>query len=219
MKKENQNPPKNKFVTDSGLDYNETTKEWNVNAHIEIDLPEDETSLGYGRSITPAAFRRMVGNKLIALKKAFLKSGPDQSPDALKQYLNDQRCAVEFGKESILRVLSQKDCTGLRFTFCHNDIGEESIIVSGLMEEEVEETINGTLQRRKRTCMVRKDVYRRQQPSQKTNVPMPFDDEKGVGKSYYEFVRESGITLKELMQEDEEQIRFKFTAQVFGLKD
>jgi hypothetical protein len=218
MKNKEQKPVKNKFVTDSGLDYDESTKKWNVEAHIEIDLPEDETSLGFGRSITPAAFRRMVGDKLIALKKAFIKSGQGNSAEALMEYLNNQRCAVEFGKESILRVLAQKDCTGLRFTFCHNDLGDESIIVSGLMEEDVDETVNGKPQKR-RTCMVHKDVYRKQNLGKTPSTMMPFDDEKGVGKSYGDFVKESGIKLQELMGGDEEEVRFKFTAEVFGLTD
>jgi hypothetical protein len=207
---------KNKFVTDSALHYDSKTG-WNTNFHMEINLPDDDTSIGFGRSITPGAFRKMVGDKLIALKNAYQKLNPQPDEIALQGYLNEQKCAVEFGRESILRVLSQKDCIGLRFTFCLNDEGKESIIVSGLTEEEVEENINGKPQKRRRTCMIGRDVYRADNLG-KPGLIMPFDDEKGVGKSYGDFVNESEISMAELLKGDEQKVTMKFTNHVLGLR-
>jgi len=192
-------PTKNKFVTDSGLDYD--GQKWNTNTHIEIGLPSDDAPFGFGRSITPRAFRKMIGDKLLKIKTDFSRSGTSQSSEELKLFLNSQKCSVEFGKETILRVLSQKDCIGLRFTFCLNDKEEDSIIVSGLVEQEGQ------------TFILNKEAYK----NENLNNPITtFDDEKGVGKSYGDFVKETGISLEQLMEGDE-AARNKIIDGVLGL--
>ena len=190
----------NKFVTDSGLDYD--GKKWNTKTHIEIDLPSDDTPPGFGRSITPRAFRKMIGDKLLKLKDEFRRSGAQQNSNELEIFLAGQKCSVDFGKESILRILSQKGCDGLRFTFCLNDQMDESIIVSAYVEDKGESVI------------INKDAYR------KENLDNPittFDDEKGVGKSYADFVKQTGIPLEELMKGDAEKTTTKFVDGVLGL--
>ena len=112
-------------------------------------------------------------------------------------------CSIfEFGKESILRVISQKDCVGLRFTFCLNNDGEESIIISGLTIEKGKPVI------------LNKEAYK------KENLDKPittFDDEKGVGKSYGQFAIETEINLDELMKDDDAPTTTKFVDGIIGL--
>jgi hypothetical protein len=207
---------KNKFVTESALHFD--GKKWVTNKHLEIPLPSDDSSSGYGRSITPAAFRKMVSSKLVELKNQFIKTNPEGTDTDLRSFLQNQKCSVEFGKESILRVLSQKDVVGLRFTFCLNDQLEESIIVSGLVESNEEETIvvDGRQETRKKTLIFNKDAYRLENINDQQSVTS-FDDEKGVGKSYLDFLEETEISLEELIN-DEEEVIFKFTNTIFGIK-
>ncbi|MCE2996209.1 MAG: hypothetical protein ACK5RG_02725 [Cyclobacteriaceae bacterium] len=209
---------KNKFVTDSALHHDGT--KWITNKHVEIPLPSDDSSSGYGRSITPAAFRKMVSSKLVELKNQFIKTNPNGTEADLRSFLQNQTCSVEFGKESILRVLSQKDVVGLRFTFCLNDQLDESIIVSGLVESNEEETIlvDGKQETRKKTLIFNKDAYRLENINDQQNLTS-FDDEKGVGKTYLDFFEETKISLEELIKDkDEEQVIFKFTNTIFGIK-
>lgn len=192
---------KNKFVTNSGLDYD--GKKWITDAELEIALQPDNLPSGFGRSITPGAFRKMISSKLIKLKNEFIATRPQYDSEQLKSFLNNQKCAVEFGKETILRVLSQKNCTGLRFTFCVNDVDEESIIVSGLIEE------NG------KTSIINKEAYRTANLG--TRPVTTLDDEKGVGLSYGQFANEATIDLDDLLKGNE-AASSKIVDNFFGLK-
>ncbi len=195
---------KNKFVTTSALDYDEKNKKWNRNAPMAIDLPSDDIALGFGHSITRRAFRKMVGDKLLQLKENFKKLPIEQTSVNLETYLKSQKCAVEFGKESILRVLSQENCIGLRFTFCINDKGEESVIVSGLIEEDG------------KTVMIKREYYKASEINiERDNVA--FDEEKGVGLSYKELLDQNKISIDELMNVENEEVKTKLVDGVFGI--
>lgn len=207
---------KNKFVTETGLDYDPGKKTWIKNLKIEVDLADDEISEGVGRSITPRAFRKMIGDKLVKLKDDYLKIGGERDEIKLMKFLSEQKCAVEFGKETLLRILAQKNAVGLRFTFCVNDVGEESVIVSGI--EEIEEiSTNGNVQNStRRTTILNRDAYRKENLGN-PKVAIPMDDEKGVGKSYADFVKDTGITMQELLDGDEEKIYDDFPDKVLLL--
>lgn len=204
---------KNRFVTNSALHFDGTS--WIRNKHLEIPLPSDDSSSGYGRSITPAAFRKMVSGKLVKLQKQFLQQTASKSPEELTSLLKSQTCAVEFGKESVLRILSQPDVVGLRFTFCLNDLMEESIIISGLIETAEIETVivNGAQLTRNKTEIINKDAYREENLERAVTT---LDDEKGVGKTYHDFLTETGISLDELLADDDKTVN-KFTNGIFGI--
>jgi hypothetical protein len=177
---------KNKFSTKTGLDFN--GKKWTTKT-LEFDLSSDDSPDGYGRSITEKAFVKMVGNRLHKLKEHIANTGVTDDKK-VADLLHKHASSIEFGRQNVLRILSQPNCEGLRVTFCINDVGEESVILSGY-EKAPENS--------KVTYMLKKEAIKNAQKA-KSAAQTSMMEEKGVGKSYRDLVSETGVLLSDFMK-------------------
>lgn len=81
---------------------------------------QEETAADYGQTVTPAACRHMIDE----LFKSDLENITEKG---------NEPYAVEFGKDSLLRILSQSGCEGIRFAFCKKPIdGTKTLVAIGI---------------------------------------------------------------------------------------
>jgi hypothetical protein len=76
----------------------------------QITIPLQEGNVGLGRPVTAAAAKTMIS--------AYAKQAGDPN----------ETIAVEFGRETLLYLLSQKGCESVRFYFCINQDKVKSIV-------------------------------------------------------------------------------------------
>lgn len=61
----------------------------------------------------------------------YQKAQKDNDPTAMK-LIGDENVAIVLGKESLMLLLSQKECAGIRFYFCKNPYGRNSVAAVGV---------------------------------------------------------------------------------------
>jgi hypothetical protein len=78
----------------------------------QITIPLQEGAVGLGRPVTVAAAQKMIN------------AYADQLTN------DDDTIAIEFGKESLQYLLSQRGCESIKFYFCINHLQDRSLIAT-----------------------------------------------------------------------------------------
>ena len=220
-----------KYVTETGIDVFKDPK-----TGIEILIPDqtltyilsaDDTPTGFGKTISPKAVVKMIKDRIFENVET-IKSNPENSGknDAeLKQIIlqdfTNARISTTFGKESLLRILSQQGCIGIRFTNCKSLSGN-SIVAVGITEGEIENTYLPL----KKEYYVFPDVHN----TNAQRVPLdpllaPFGEEEGIGDTTATILESMGNKLEEFVDdlklgspESIENFSNRITTKFFGLQ-
>ncbi|QDK82625.1 hypothetical protein EXU85_30060 [Spirosoma sp. KCTC 42546] len=111
---------------------------------IQFNTQNDESVSGFGQPVSLAASQKMIRNFQSDLLLEFV-NGDDET----KQAVASRPIAITLGKESLLFILSQNECEGIRFYFCKNHLQSPSIIAVGVKNNIVDDP-NATLASRAR---------------------------------------------------------------------
>ena len=123
-----------KTVTADGLDYKNGKF---VKKKLTIKLAPEGSVTAAGKPITLKAVKAMTDGyllpKLDRLKQLRAKSiGKSKEEKAEEKALLESNIAVFFGKETLMLLLSQTDCEGIRFYFCRNHEKKQSLVLVGV---------------------------------------------------------------------------------------
>jgi hypothetical protein len=102
---------------------------------LSYDLNKDRSATGYGQPVTLAAACVMINNYHTALADS-LKEAINNKDNVSQEAILKEGLAVIFGKETLLRLLSQPNCEAIRFYSCINDVGRVSLVLSGIDKDE-----------------------------------------------------------------------------------
>lgn len=198
-----------KFVTDSAIGFN--GGKFNQNSIVELELEKEAPIKDSGALVTTAAFRQMIKQKLSLLQDE-LRKDPELTEAMITEKLNNKICSVDFGKGTLLRLLSQSRCMGLRFTFCVNHENQDSIIVSGI------EFINGSIDPNTGRVVGAKAIVLNYENYSLENASgsKTMDDEKGVGRNYADFFNEIQLPFSDFITKQDPTDE-KLTDGVLGL--
>ncbi|GAB3693121.1 hypothetical protein GCM10027592_12670 [Spirosoma flavus] len=106
----------------AGIDYD---GEKFVEAELIINLAPDGDIRGAGKPITLNAAKVMIDSYLSPVIDDL--KNPDKKENALKAPI-----AVYYGKETLMLLLSQSNCEGIRFYFCKNHHERASLVLIGI---------------------------------------------------------------------------------------
>ncbi|GAB4022487.1 hypothetical protein [Spirosoma koreense] len=127
-----------KIFKADGLDYDGSKF---VNKQITLNLEGSVTTTG--EPITLQAARAMTDGYLqpiISRYKTLVASLGEKSSDTditnEIDSLLDANISVFYGKETLLLLLSQPDCEGIRFYFCKNHKDKQSLVLVGIDSNE-----------------------------------------------------------------------------------
>lgn len=216
-----------KYVTNNGIDViidadgKEILKDGN---HLEYILAPDNSPTGAGLTASPKATNKMISDQIYENVKEIVQRNSSKTEEEIKVAIiaefSDKHIATEFGKESLLRLLSQEGCIGIRFTTCKSLKGR-SIVAVGLIEAEE----NGS----KISVPLKKEFYVEaasgQQQSSLDPIMAPLSEEEGVGLTTKKVLEDMGKDLTQFVNElklgNEESIRQfskKVTTTFFGFQ-
>jgi hypothetical protein len=197
---------KSKYVTETGIDVvvNPTTgkEELKGDQSLIYVLSPDDSPTGAGKTISPKATVKMIKDQITENVVEIITRAENvtKKEDEIKQIIinefSTKHIATEFGKESLLRLLAQEDCVGIRFTTCKS-ISGRSIIAVGLMEEN---NNNGA----KISVPLKKEFYIDPELGQRgtaTSEYAPLAEEEGVGLSTKKVLEDMGKNLADFVNE------------------
>jgi hypothetical protein len=78
---------------------------------VDAEIPLQEGIPGLGMPITMTAANKMINDYIVE-----------------NMNNQDQNLSIEFGKETLLYLLSQPDCASIKFYFCTNHVGAKSLV-------------------------------------------------------------------------------------------
>ena len=214
-----------KYVTETGID---VFKDVLIpDQTLTYILTSDDSPTGFGKTVSPRAVVKMIKDRIFENVET-IKSNPENSGknDAeLKQIIlqdfTNARISTTFGKESLLRILSQQGCIGIRFTNCKSLSGN-SIVAVGITEGEIENTYLPL----KKEYYVFPDVHN----TNAQRVPLdpllaPFGEEEGIGDTTATILESMGNKLEEFVDdlklgspESIENFSNRITTKFFGLQ-
>lgn len=113
------------YVTTEGVGDDLNPKQ--IFLRMERDTPDCIT--GKGSNLTKGAVKTLV---IDGVWDPMLKQFSTLLSDIEKQTLLDTNLAITFGKETLLHLLSQKGCEGIRFYFCKTPTGKSSLVGVGI---------------------------------------------------------------------------------------
>ncbi len=91
-------------------------------------LQKDSSAGGEGQPITLVAAQEMVGRYHQLLRNRLTEAREKGTEDEIL----DEVVAVTFGKETLLLLLSQAGCEGIRFYLCKNQDHRTSLVMVGI---------------------------------------------------------------------------------------
>lgn len=100
-----------------------------VDSEVKISICDDSQLTGFSRPITQDAKREMINSFIDELQNK-LKAVDAQSVE-YKGIMN-QTVSVDFGKESLLLLLSQPGCEGIKFSFAKGINTQYTLVAEGL---------------------------------------------------------------------------------------
>ncbi len=154
-------------------EFKKTALHFNGTNYVEKEetyQTQEETAADFGQTVTPAACRHMIDEFFKSELENLVTKGHEPY-------------AVEFGKDSLLRILSQSGCEGIRFAHCKKPTdGTKTLVAIGIDAEgraiKLEHFTKFTL-----------------------NFP-PVLEEKGNGKSLQQYVDELKSSQTEITPEN-----------------
>ncbi len=174
------------FHTDSGIHWD--GKNWDDKYKIIHNLTSGNKPGGFGESITPEASRKMIfdffGNSIAN----YFKINPKAALPEFIDFLKKENISVEFGKEALLRILTQEGCEGIRFSYCKNHKGESSIVAMGI---ENDKSNPG------KASLIKKAEFQRTAGAFTAEDPM--SEEKGHGITFSEYINENTSLTSEAL--------------------
>lgn len=175
------------FRTDQGIHWDGV--KFVKNFTIAHNLTPSTKPGGFGDSITPEACNKMINNFITVTIEGFFKENPSATLPEFVDFLKKEHIAVEFGKEALLRILTQEGCEGIRFAFCKNHDDENSIIALGI-EIDSASPVNSQL--------IKNGVFTRtSRPAAAEDDPMA--EEKGHGITLFDYINAStSVTPQDL---------------------
>lgn len=94
-----------------------------------FDVRNDDDVSGMGQPITAQAASAMISDYHSKIVQDLNSIRDDEKR---KEFVENTTIAVIFGKETLLRLLSQENCEGIRFYSCLNDENKPSLVLSGV---------------------------------------------------------------------------------------
>lgn len=191
------------FQTQAGLDIDSNAPNGlRDDAPLRHNFSQNNVIVGFGRSTTTRATRKLISHSYTEKFKTKLDKFKEKNPNATEaeykkfiiERIMPEKQAVEFGKETLLQILSQEDCIGIRFAFCMapekdtagNFIFKESILALGIKNE------SG------KSVPVKNERFKKNDPPLDND---PIVKEKGNGKCYTDYVSEMGIPQDDFAKE------------------
>lgn len=190
------------YATKTGVDF--VNGKLVTDQPLEYNLTSDDSPVGFGKTITPRAATFMIHQKikenvqmlLDKLSKEHITS--QEQLDKINGHFSNDRIAIEFGKESLLRILAQDECIGIRFTFCKNTAQSDSIVAIGISEEKT--------QNQKISVPLKKASFSPQSMATSIlDVSNPIIEEEGVGKTTKAVIEDMGLSLDSIINEAQSQ--------------
>jgi hypothetical protein len=197
------------YVTNSGIDVKfdpVLMKDVLVNKQdLEYVLTPDDHPVGYGKTVTPKATTHMITEQIYdnVLEIVTRKENAGKSEQEIKAIIvaefsdENKPIATEFGKESLLRLLSQEGCIGIRFTTCKNYDGKRSIVAVGLVEDK--NTAGDKI-----AVPLKKGYYMDPKLGERgtpTAVFAPLSEEEGIGSTTKKVLEDMGKNLETFVNE------------------
>jgi hypothetical protein len=96
---------------------------------ITFDLNDDTSVPGYGQPVTLNAACCMIDKDLREFTNDFNNANKENNSTLINKLIEKKGIAVIFGKETLLRLLSQPNCEAIRFYSCINDDERASLVL------------------------------------------------------------------------------------------
>lgn len=100
-----------------------------IETELTTTLAPNGTVTSAGEPITLKAARQMINGYLTPIIEQL--SASDILP-AEKAALEESNIAVFYGKETLMLLLAQANCEGIRFYFCKNQDNKQSLVLVGI---------------------------------------------------------------------------------------
>jgi len=98
---------------------------------VAYPLLSEKEVAGGGQPMSMEVLKESIDINIKELK-ASLKDAENKNNTAAVREILDQSIAITLGKESLFLILSQKECDGIRFYFCKNPKGRNSVAAIGV---------------------------------------------------------------------------------------
>ncbi len=102
---------------------------------ITFTLNDDDTVAGFGQPVTINAACCMVDKYLMDVTNDLKDANSNKDFAVADKLIKRKGIAVIFGKETLLRLLSQPNCEAIRFYSCINDDERASLVLCGVDEQ------------------------------------------------------------------------------------
>lgn len=219
---------KSKYVTETGVDF--FNNKFHSDRTLTYDLISDDNPIGFGKTVTPRAANAMIKQRITETVEAIIKAkSPAISTEAqLVEYITDKltsdRVAIEYGRETLLRILSQEDCVGIRFANCKNSNGKNSIVAIGITSENINGKLVPVPLKKGKYLVGDIEVPTAQIATFENDPSEPLIEEEGNGSDSLTLLSNMGISVKDLLKDITnesqliENISTKITKSFFGIQ-
>ena len=204
-------PRKSQYVTETGVDF--FNGEFHCNRKLQYDLTPDDNPVGFGKTVTPRAANEMVKRKIKEKIQAAVKNMPVEIKgqasvlNYIKGTLTDDRVSIEFGKECLLRILSQENCVGVRFTECKNTAGKNSLVAMGIVAERNDKGKLISVPLKKESYQNLDSTVTVDKVSTVSNdASDPLDEEEGNGSDSMTILENMGVSLENILSDKEDHV-------------
>ena len=102
---------------------------------ITFTLNDDDSVSGFGQPVTLNAACCMINKDLTEFTNDLKDANSKNDLVFAKKLIEKKGIAVIFGKETLLRLLSQPNCEAIRFYSCINDVERASLVLCGVDEK------------------------------------------------------------------------------------
>ncbi|MBA4145543.1 MAG: hypothetical protein C0523_07265 [Cytophaga sp.] len=130
MSKSQKSPQKNRAVMRTVVGLDPTTGEPTFEDR-EFDLNSDDDVAGGGMPMSTGFLIDRIQKYNEQRLKAFTVAKKTKNT-AVMDSIGNENVAITLGKESLMLLLAQKDCAGVRFYFCKNPYGRDSVAAVGV---------------------------------------------------------------------------------------